>query len=49
MTKNAYKASIDDGLNYKDIKSLEANKDKYLDHICRHVLNPEEIGIDNWD
>ena len=49
LTKNAYKASIDDGLNYKDIKSLEANKDKYLDHICEHVLNPEEIGIDNWD
>lgn len=49
LNKIAYKGSIQDGLNYKTIKSLDANKNKYLDHVCKYLLNPEELGIDNWD
>tara|TARA_B100000965_G_C19555588_1_gene742020 strand:+ start:45 stop:1688 length:1644 start_codon:yes stop_codon:yes gene_type:complete len=47
LTKNAY-ADDFNGFNFNSLEDIMPSKDKYLDHLCNCILEPEKNIIENW-
>ncbi len=48
LTKQAYDDSRFDGFSFNSLDDLAPGKNKYLDHVCNCILNPENTVIEGW-
>jgi hypothetical protein len=48
LTKQAYDDCRFDGFTFASLEDILPGKNKYLDHICNCILNPQNTVIEGW-